>query len=214
MRASLVVASLLVLPALARAQEGVSPGPPPAAPAPAAPVDPTVHRHLGFFFHLDVGGGYFTTSTSQSGVSLSASGAAMLLSLAVGGAVGEDWILAGELWGTAAPSPGGSIASGATIGLSGVGLNVTHYFMPLNLFLSLTPSATVVSIDTGNGGTAGRTELGFGAKVALGKEWWVGDHWGLGVALQASFGINKDQGTAPPTWTSFGGGVVFSATYN
>ena len=177
-------------------------------------MDPTVHRHLGFFFHLDVGGGYFTTSTSQSGVSLSASGAAMLLSLAVGGAVGEDWILAGELWGTAAPSPGGSIASGATIGLSGVGLNVTHYFMPLNLFLSLTPSATVVSIDTGNGGTAGRTELGFGAKVALGKEWWVGDHWGLGVALQASFGINKDQGTAPPTWTSFGGGVVFSATYN
>jgi len=205
-RASLLVVSLLVVPTLALAQE--SPPPPP----PTEAVGSTVHRHLGFYFHVDIGPGYLTTSASHNGFSASASGASVLVSLAAGGAVAEDWILAGELWGAAAPSPTGA-SSSTTIGLSGVGLQVAHDFMPANLFFSLTPSVTVLSINNGSD-TVGRTQVGFGAKLAFGKEWWAGDHWGLGLAAQGFFGVNKDQGTDAPTWSTFGGGLVFSATYN
>ena len=55
---------------------------------------------------------------------------------------------------------------------------------------------------------------GFGAKLAVGKEWWVSDHWGLGLAAEAVLAITPDSGTNPPTWTTFGGGLTFSATYN
>jgi len=181
-------------------------------PAPA-PIDATVHRHLRIYLHFDIGGGYLPTSTSQGGVSASVKGASALLSFAAGAAVTEDWILAGELWGAAAPSPSGVANNNSTMALSAIGMNVTHYFMPVNVFLSLTPSATVLSIDNGSG-TVGRTEVGFGAKLALGKEWWVSDHWGIGLAAQGFFAINRDQGTDAPTWSTFGGGLVLSATYN
>jgi hypothetical protein len=180
---------------------------------PAAPIDATAHRHLRLYLHFDLGGGYFPTSASQGGVSASVKGASALLSFAVGGSVAEDWILAGEVWGAAAPRPTGVANSNSTMALSALGLNVTHYFMPANIFLSLTPSATVLSIDNGSG-NVGRTEVGFGTKLALGKEWWVGEHWGIGLAAVGFFAINRDQGTDPPTWSTFGGGLVLSATYN
>ena len=202
-----VLMLICALPGVAIAQEAS----PPVEPAPL--TDPTAHRHLGFYFHVDLGGGYLSTSASQSGSTASAKGASALLSVAAGGAVAEDWILAGEIWGAAAPSPSGVTSSDATIALSGFGLNVTHYFMPANVFLTLTPSATVLSVDNGSG-TAGRTQIGFGGRLAIGKEWWVGDHWGLGVAAQGYFGINRDQGADAPTWSTFGGGILFSATYN
>src|SRR5262249_56674629 len=89
------------------AQEDVrrrEPAAPPAPLAPAPEVDPTAHRHLGFFFHLDVGGGYFYSSAG-TGTGVSISGPAAPLGLAVGGAVAENWIVAGELWGSLAPNP-------------------------------------------------------------------------------------------------------------
>src|SRR5215470_9946868 len=74
---------------------------------PAPSTESTVHRHLGFFLHLDIGVGYLGTSASQSAGGSTLSGAALPLSIAIGGAVAEDWILAGELWGAAGPSPSG-----------------------------------------------------------------------------------------------------------
>ncbi|HZJ53343.1 MAG TPA: hypothetical protein VFD38_04330 [Myxococcaceae bacterium] len=174
----------------------------------AAP-DPTAHRHLGFYLHLDIGVGYLGTSASQGGPTLS--GAALPLSIVIGGAVAEDWIIAGDLWAAAGPSPGGS-TWGATA-VAGVGLNVTHYFMPANVFVSLSPSFTALTLDNGMG-FVDRTKTGFGAKLALGKEWWVSAHWGLGVAVEGFFASNHDHGTGTATWTTFGGGFLFSATYN
>jgi hypothetical protein len=184
-----------------------------APPPVPTPVDATAHRHLGFYGHVDIGGGYLTSSASQAGASFSVKGASVLLSLAIGGAIAENWILAGELWGAGAPSPSGVTSSSSTVALSALGLNVTHYFMPANVFFSFTPSATILSIDNGSG-TVGRTQVGVGARLALGKEWWVGNHWGIGLAAEGFFGFNRDQGTDPPTWSTFGGGLVFSATFN
>jgi hypothetical protein len=198
----ILILSLLAVPPVALGQEG---GPSPL-------VESTAHRHLGFYLHLDIGVGYLGTSASQSAGGSSLSGAALPLSIAIGGAVAEDWILAGELWGAAGPSPSGW-EWGSTV-LSGAGLNVTHYFMPANVFVSVTPSFTALLINNGQGFVE-RTKTGFGGKLAIGKEWWVGDHWGLGVAAEGFFAANKSNGSsATGTWTTYGGGLVFSATYN
>jgi hypothetical protein len=208
MRRISLLAALVLVPALAQAQ----------SPQPGPPVDPTVHRHLGFFLRLDGGVGYLSSSTSLAGTSASMSGVAIPFGIAIGGAVAENFIIAGDLWGIAAVSPtyelgGQSASSGdSSFSLGGIGINLTYYFMPHNIYLSVTPS--LVGLSMSRSGISASSEAGFGAKVGLGKEWWVGDHWGLGIAGQFFFGINDDTGTNPPTWTTLGGGVAFSATFN
>lgn len=213
MRTWLVVC-LAMLPAVAGAQEAVSVAPAPVVLAPGPPPDSTVHRHLGFFFRVDVGVGYLHSSTGARSIS----GVGVPLGFAVGGAVTENLILAAEGWGTGAPGPsqtsGGTTSTtvGSTLALGAFGLNVTYYFMPANIYLSVTPAITSLNIIDYTGNVEGTA--GFGLKVALGKEWWVSNHWGLGLAVEFSFATNKQAGTNSLSWTTFGGGLVFSATYN
>jgi hypothetical protein len=203
-----VIAALLFAPLQVLAQ----------APPPAPPAESTVHRHLGGFLRLDGGIGYVSSSASVSGTSASMGGVAIPVGIVFGGAVSENIIIAGDLWGISAVSPtyalGGQSASAAnsSFALGGLGLNLTYYFMPHNIYLSVTPSLVHLTMTTA--GTYSSSQAGFGAKVGLGKEWWVGDHWGLGVAAQFFLGINTDTGSNPPTWTTLGGALAFSATYN
>jgi len=188
-------------------------------PAPTQPssANPTARRHLGFFLRLDGGIGYMNSSASSGGVSESISGVSSDFGVAVGGAVAENFILAADLWANAAYSPnvtlgGASATVYGNASLVGLGLNLTYYFMPANVYLSVSPSLTAVGLSVN--GVSSSTQAGFGGKIALGKEWWVGDHWGLGVAGHFLFSINNDQGPNPPTWTTLAGGVAFSATLN
>jgi hypothetical protein len=208
MRRSLLLAALVLAPASVHAQ----------APQPTPPVESTVHRHLGGFWRLDGGIGYVASSASLAGTTRSMSGVAIPFGFAFGGAVTENLIIAVDLWGIVAVTPkftfGGqsATASNSSFGLGGFGLNLTYYFMPHNVYLSVTPS--LVGLTLTGAGTSSSPQTGFGAKVGLGKEWWVGDHWGIGIAAQFSLGINADTGANPPTWTTLGGGLAFSATYN
>ena len=207
MRKLALTALLALAPLFAQAQ---------AAPA---PQDPTIHRHLGFFLRLDAGMGYAGSSASSGGATLSLKGFAIPFGVAVGGAVSENFILAGDLWATSALSPSvtwaglSGTASGASMTMGGIGLNLTYYFMPHNVYVSLTPS--IVTLSLNNGVSSASTNAGFGLKAGVGKEWWVGNHWGIGLAAQFVLGINKDQGSSnPPTFTTLGGALAFSATYN
>jgi hypothetical protein len=80
--------------------------------------------------------------------------------------------------------------------------------MPTNVFVSLSPSVTALTIDNGMGFVE-RTKTGFGGKLAV-----VSAHWGLGVAVQGFFAANHDNGSGTSTWTTVGGDFLFSATYN
>ncbi len=187
-------------------------------PASARGMADTVHRHLGFFLQMDLGAGYLSTSASSGGSSVQVHGGAGAFSIAIGGAVAENLILAGHFWGDGVSSPtvtsnGASTASNSDfLGLSAIGFNVTWYFMPLNLYVQATPSITRVTFL--RGGTAGDTDGGLGLRLAVGKEWWVGDHWGLGLNGHLALSSNKDRGAGSPTWGTAGFAVAFSATYN
>jgi hypothetical protein len=209
-RTSLVFLALLLPTIVAQAQTDELP--PPA-------VQSTAQRHLGFFLRMELGADYFHTAAPVAGGgSLSVEGPGVSFGLLLGGAVTEDWILAGDVWAYSALSLIGSnagrssSANSSTVQLMGVGLNVTHYFMPANVYVSFSPSAVLLSGNDGHGSYS-QTLLGFGGRASIGKEWWVSDHWGFGVALELAGGVNKDQGGVP-TWSTVSGGLAFTATYN
>lgn len=188
------------------------------AQAQTPPQYGTANRHLGFYFNAALGFGYLKSTASQAGIDASLSGGSGAFSLGVGGAISENLILAAHFWDSVAFSPkvtlGGlsATASGTSAYVVGFGPSLVYYFMPSNLYLQVSPSFTTLNIESG--GVTGSTEGGFGLWLGLGKEWWVGDHWGLGVAGHFVFSSNKDKGPSPPTWGSYGFGILASLTFN
>ena len=194
---SLAVLMLATLPGAALAQDQA-----------LAPVESTAHRHLGFFFRADIGVGYLHSSSSWSdGPQPPVSGVSVPLGLAVGGAIAGDWILAGEVWGGYTPKRVDGPSQ--TLLLYGYAVAVVHYFMPANVYLSFAPGISRLSFETGNVSVS--SDWGPGMKFALGKEWWVGEHWGLGIAAECLLTFNRDGG-APRTTVA--PGLTFSATFN
>lgn len=182
------------------------------------PYGSTSYRHLGLYFNAALGFGYLKSTASQGGIDASVSGGSGVFSLALGGAVSENFILAGHVWDSVAFSPSVTLgpfsgtATNASSYVVGFGPSLVYYFMPSNLYIQVSPSITKLSSE--RGGQTYSTESGFGAWLGLGKEWWVGDHWGLGVAGHVVFSSNKDQGAGAPTWGSYGFGLQASLTYN
>ncbi|MFL5401077.1 MAG: hypothetical protein ACJ79P_24505 [Myxococcales bacterium] len=185
---------------------------------PVAPVfSSTANRHLGGFVRPDLGLGYFSESASQNGVDASITGAAGSFGIAVGGAVAENHILAFHFWDVVATSP--SVSAGnvsvsnadATVTLIAFGPEYTAYSRE-NLYFSISPALTRATISSN--GSSADTNWGFGLRTGVGKEWWVSDHWGLGVAGHLSLSMNEDTGNNPPTWTGWSATIAFSATYN
>lgn len=206
--------------------------PPSAAPTPPplqqpaasagtqAMLDTTSHRHLGFYLRPDLGLGYLTSSEPAGTVSVTISGVAGLAGLAIGGAVVEDFVLAVHIFDAYASNPsvsagGPSVSTTDTsLTLWGIGPEATYYIQPANVYLSGTLGFTKMSFAQGNASVS--TDWGFGFRAAVGKEWWAGDHWGLGIAGHVTFSTNPDpaaNGSTPTlsTWTI---GAAFSATYN
>ncbi len=182
------------------------------------------HTHDGFYLQMDAGLGALSSKSSTffdpffGDVDLAFSGTAGQFSLALGGALTPNFVLAGRFWGVTVTSPEVKLsgqkvnATDITQGLSGVGLDLTYYFMPVNIYLTATPSIGLLSLE--QGGETYKTKNGFALRLAAGKEWWVSDNWGIGLNVQYAFASNKDEGTDAPTWTSNWFGVAFCATYN
>jgi hypothetical protein len=207
MRPALLLTAVLLLPGLAAAQE-------------RTPLDPTAHRHLGFLLRADLGPSYLQSSTSGGGTSVRLSGLGLSVGMLLGGTLSENTILGADIWGMSAFSQKVSVAAftgsngDSSVQLIGYGVNLTHYFMPANVYLSVSPSLVVLSTSNDKGDTTGSTNFGFGGRVSIGKEWWTSDHWGIGLAAQFAFGFNKDKGDGAPTWTTVAGSLAFSATWN
>jgi len=188
---------LATLPCAALAKESQTP----------APVESTAHRHLGFFFRADIGVGYVHNSGNGSGFQPPVSAVSIPIGLAVGGAVAEDWILAGEIWGIAGPQDVNPPGKGLLVW--GYSLAVVHYFMPANVYVSIAPGVSRLMFVTADVGVS--SDWGPGGKLAIGKEWWVGDHWGLGIAAELLVSFNKQSGDPR---TTVAPGLTFSATFN
>ncbi len=184
------------------------PGGPPAPPATPAPAPPE-HPHLGFFVHVDTGGAYLRTTGSTGGSTFVGQGGALGYALAVGWAPNEEWALALEFWSWKALSPSG-LGPNTSVELQALGLNVTRYIVPVDLFASLVVSGTRLAItDSSDYVEYASSDIGFGFKVLLGKEWHLMPWFGLGLAAELFVSMNRDGGQ---TLRTLGGGLVLSCT--
>jgi hypothetical protein len=183
-------------------------------------------RHDGLFLRFQTGFGLGRMVEKEvGGRDISMSGTAGAFRFQLGGAALENLMVYGEVGGFSMTDPTikgeeGYITttsqSDVTLTMSDLGLGACYYFMPVNIYLSasVTVSRDRLEIDE----KKGSTNPGVGAYVSIGKEWWVSDNWGLGVALfaYASRMDARESGTFVGRYTVYNtvAGVVFSATYN
>lgn len=207
---------------------------PPAAAveiAPAPAVDPTAERHDGLLLRLTIGIGYGTVSESIDGEqtltgseverSISISGVSGSFSIDLGGVLTDNLAVSGRLSDLVIVDPTVSLdgnevgeAQDSTLAALFFGPALTYYVMPVNVYLTAALGLSWLRSDT-NETEAQSSDLGFGANLDVGKEWWVSDQWGLGVAGRLWWTHVSDSEQGIDIASNFlGFAVVFSATLN
>ena len=189
------------------------------APTVEAGKDDTKHKHDGFYLRLTTGVGS-TTSVEETEVGeLSFSGMSGNTTLGtVGYAVVENLIINLDIFASSVTDPTVEIdgkdvgAVDAEVTITNIGVGGTYYIMPANLYLG---SIGLATGSVGSGRVKVETDTGYGINVAIGKEWWVSDNWGIGVAGQLFHTVLPDENLITGEvydlkTTSFG--ILFSAT--
>jgi hypothetical protein len=215
---------------------GYAPAPGYGAPGYAPPQHVAgSHEHDGFYLRLHIGPGYTHMSANSTGNDIVISGTSGAFGLAMGGAVTGNLILFGTFTFASISNPNIKVngmstdanglpfsTGGGTADSFGIGAGAAYYIEPTNLYLSGSLLANQLQINDSNGSSVGQTNFGVGFEGLVGKEWWVSDNWGLGVAAQFLWASMKDKADATglvttgdtPTWTSAAFSLLFSATYN
>jgi len=176
------------------------------------------NMHDGFYLRFQLGVGYqsLTYEDFQPGSDLIFSGAAGNFTMQIGYAVINDLILFGELSSCVMTDPtlklGGSSydTDDTKVSLVGFGAGLSYY-LASNIFFTFSLEATRATLEVS--GSSGSSEYGFGTNVSIGKEWWVSDNWGLGIALVGNYSRMKDKGV-DNMLSNIYVGLAFSATYN
>jgi len=177
----------------------------------------------GFFLRLSAGGGGANTGADNIPVSqdeiadFDVSGTVGDLNIAIGAIVSENLALHGTLFGWTMSDPDLEI-DGREVGelnadftMSALGVGITYYLMPINIYLSPSIGFGVLSIDAGS--VEGDSDAGLALDLSAGKEWWVGNSWGLGAALGATYHSAPD-GDIDENWSGWSFAVRFTATFN
>ncbi len=192
---------------------------------PPPPPPPGAQRHDGFMLRLTLGfgGDHLTGKTDgaafelygSTGHSLEISSGAGHFSLDIGASPIDNLViharLAANATGEINPSLDGrniGKRKDSSVALTLFGPALTYYFMPVDLYL--TAAIGLSSISFTDGKNARDTHSGLGLNFDLGKEFWVGDDWGLGPAVRFWYTHVSDSGVR---YNSFDWAILFSATY-
>jgi len=181
--------------------------------------------HDGFFLRLAPGYGTGSASIEEAGAKLEFSGALANGEIAIGGRISDNLLLHGTMFGWIMSDPKGELSVsgvGSTSGdvsgelmMSGFGAGLTYYLMPANVYF--TGSLGVGSLSSQlEDPFKGDSDSGFAFTLGIGKEWWVGDAWGLGFegGLDYFSAKNKDIVISNESWSGPSYALRFSATFN
>jgi len=195
-----------------------------------SPFPNGVHQHDGFFLRFTPGFGYSSLSETlpddmlpsqfQGKDFLNLSGGFSIANrIQIGGTISDNLIIFGESGGAFMLQPSMEVLGESVeyegdvwVYMGGFGPGVTYYIMPSNIYFSasILASLAMLSID----GETGESEIGFGFNVLVGKEWWSGEQWGLGVAVYGFYSSMNDKDSEDLTISNYSFGVLFSATFN
>jgi hypothetical protein len=195
-----------------------------------APLPNGVHTHDGFFLRITPGFGYTTVSETlpddmmpeeYKGKDLiTFSGFSVANTYQIGGTVSEDLIIFGESGVAFIISPTVQVFEedvetniNYLILLGGVGPGITYYFNHANIYLSASVLANYAWVFS-DVYTTQESNIGFGFNFMVGKEWWAGEQWGLGVSLYIRYGSQTDKDLEDLTISGYSFGALFSATLN
>ena len=184
-----------------------------------------IHTHDGFHLRFGVGlvGG---ASTVYSGdTSLTFGGPGLLDGVQVGGSPIENLSIFFEAdcltlfsANTGSNKDGGlkpSNQDGPSFYGLMTGVGVGYYFMPQNIYVSGAVGAAFNRVSLSDDGVDFNTQdMGFGFTAMAGKEWWVSDNWGVGMAGQFLYlqGSGRTSAVASSHTVAFG--LILTATYN
>lgn len=197
--------------------------PPPDGQPSSVQMNPAAHVHDGFYARVLVGPAGLATHMSFSGDHVTLIGAGGSVGVAVGWAVSPSLVIYGEAFDDRWRGLYFKFFSQSSIstdplraGMVGIGPGLTYY-LPSNLYLSATLAFSKLTIRYNDPDFATThitdSDIGVGVSGALGKEWWVSDRWGLGLAGQLYLGSIPDGGVNAQ-WNTASLLMAFSATYN
>ncbi|MCP4601215.1 MAG: hypothetical protein GY847_11940 [Proteobacteria bacterium] len=184
-------------------------------------VGPTrrAHEHTGIFFRgtAGVGGGGYHTSGDTDNLNRNGDSTTHLdefnsttgLSISLGGSIAENLILHANLTKLGVSDDENDPAHPG-MDLYGLGIGITRYWMPVNIYLTGSVGPAISLLQDGDD-DYNNVAFGLMGKAAVGKEWWISENWGIGIAVQANYSyttlnsVHFQEGSCV---------AVFSATYN
>jgi len=201
--------NLLALPAFAHPDEEAAAG--------VLSLQQGVHEHDGFFLRMALGFGYHAVAGTGTGAGVrdpESEATGQDLSLSIGGAVVENVIIHvdAQLFGSMFDVEHRNLYGAALLGLG-----ATYYLMPVNVYFSgsvgYCRSVMYVPNEDGSEPTRRNFEdtAGIAISGSVGKEWWTGDNWGMGLALKGAYTHTTDENLTFHTGSLM---VLLSATYN
>jgi hypothetical protein len=187
------------------------------------------HMHDGFYLSLAGGPAFGAITLNATGVSFKKqeyTGTGFQFDFKIGGVISEEanLILSFDMIGRSISGPtstqdGLTGATSSDLSISDVtyGVGLTKYFMPSNIFASAT--AGIAKFLVTLNGSQISSQDGFGFQFKVGKEWWVSDNWGLGVATGFAYisADDKKEPTIPAysaTLSTTKFFIVFNTTFN
>ena len=171
----------------------------------------------GFLLRMSLGFGTQNTSIEHAGVEAEFSGAASDFTIALGGVVTENLALHGTIFSAVMTDPDLEVTNQSkatidgTMGLVGYGGGLTYWFMPVNIFVS--GSLGVGRLVADNDVLDGNSDWGFAMEATVGKDWFVSNRWGLGVAGGFTF-HNVGDPDIDESWSGSSFTIRFNATFN
>ena len=191
------------------------------APTVEAGDDAAKHKHDGFYLRLTTGIGGATSIEKAEGIEFNISGISGHSTIGIGYAVAENLIINLDIFTSLVRDPiveinGEEIVEAdAELSITNIGVGAAYYIMPTNVYLASSIALANGTLRSDWGKT--ESDAGYGINVAVGKEWWVSDNWGIGVAGQLFHTVLSDENlitgeVSDLKTTSIG--IVFSATFN
>jgi hypothetical protein len=187
------------------------------------------HEHDGFFLSLNGGvafGPIVLDATGTNFKKLEFSGPGGIGDFKIGGTIAKTVSLSFDVISRAITGPdievdGTKVDSEEEVNASDVlmGLGVTYYFMPINILVSGTIGSSAFTLQDKGNNVKASSERGVGYQLKVGKEWWVGGNWGLGVSggISGSAADDKKDSANPAYSGKMSTGkifVMFNTTYN
>ena len=171
-------------------------------------------EHDGFFLRLNIGPSVANVTRPDyrwSGVGLD-------MGVSIGGSIVENLALHADFNTTLLPNPtersnGRKRDFDADIVFESMGIGATYYIMPVNIFVTASGGIGVLAFEDDYGDSKD-TGAGLALGGMIGKEWWVGTDWGLGIAGQVRYIRVRDYLIDRERLNGLAFSILFSATYN